>query len=305
MLLQDYLALISWQGCKISLKDFENLESFDIKSPQEIASIVSHPETRSFLIDNKDWWKQAEKDYKDCGKKSYHILWPGHKDYPKAFMRSLSSPPVLTYIGQLNPHLDPITFVGSRKSDQRSLDWMDFYLSESLKDKNVSIVSGGARGIDQKAHLIAIQSKIPTICFLPSGLDCFYPSSLQSYEKDILDQGGAFISCFPPNSQMYKSYFHVRNRLIASYSKLVVVIQAQIRSGTMLTAKQALNFGVPVATLPGFPLSNAFSGNLQLLYDGAFLLRDHIDLSLLIETSVMGNGQNRSDHLQEKQIVLQ
>ena len=75
---------------------------------------------------------------------------------------------------------------------------------------------------------------------------------------------------------MRKSFFHIRNALLACYSKLVLVGQAQIRSGTMLTARKALDYGVPVAA--------PWTGNLQLIYDGAYLLRDDIDLSLLIES---------------------
>ena len=83
---------------------------------------------------------------------------------------------------------------------------------------------------------------------------------------------------------MQKSFFHIRNRLMACYSLLVVILQAQIRSGTMLTAKSAADYGTPVAVLPGPALAPAFTGNLQLLYDGAFLLRDQMDLALLIES---------------------
>lgn len=296
MVLEDYLSLLSWQGCKIPSQDFKSLRAGDLKSPLDILHIVSFPETKEFLIHNKQWWKKAEEDYKNCKQKSYHILWPGHKNYPKVFTDYLDTPPLLTCLGDLNPELTPITFVGSRKSDHSSVNWMNFYMPDILKEKNISVVSGGAIGIDQKAHFIAVQSGIPTVCFLPSGLDNFYPPTLKSFKKDILDAGGAFVSCFPPHVGMYKSFFHIRNRLMACYSKLVIVIQAQIRSGTMLTAKKALDFGVPVATLPGSPLSTAFSGNLQLLYDGAFLLRDGADLSLLIDS--LTNNKDSIDILE-------
>ena len=286
MVLESYLALLSFQGCKISLKDFENLQKGMIKSPEDISSIVSNLETREFLRHNKNWWKQAERDYKHCKKYSYKITWPGREDYPAVFSSFFEYPPILTYIGASNLHKEyfPITFVGSRKSDNHILNWMDFYIPKTIQEKKICIVSGGARGIDQKAHSIAIRLKTPTVCFLPSGLDRFYPADLYNFKKEILDNGGSFISCFPPHSSMYKSFFHIRNRLMACYSRLIVVVQAQIRSGTMLTAKKALDFGVPVSTLPGPALSTMFTGNLQLLYDGAFLLRDNLDLDLLVES---------------------
>ncbi len=286
MVLEAYLSFLSFQGCKVSTEDFKNLKTGNIKTPENISSIISNLETREFLRHNKDWWKQAEKDYRHCKKSSYKISWPGKEDYPDIFSSSFKYPPILTYIGESNLHKKhfPITFVGSRKSDSHILNWMDFYMPKIVQEKDICIVSGGARGIDQKAHSIAIRSGTPTVCFLPSGLDHFYPSNLYHLKKDILDGGGSFISCFSPYQSMYKSFFHIRNRLMACYSRLVVVMQAQIRSGTMLTAKKALDFGVPVSVLPGPILSTMFTGNLQLLYDGAFLLRDHMDISLLIES---------------------
>jgi len=297
MILETYLSLLAFQGCKIFKQDFKNLKMRDIKSPEDIPSIISHLETKEFLRNNKFWWKRVEKDYKHCKKSSYKITWPGQSDYPENFFIYFECPPILTYIGESNLHKKyvPITFVGSRNSDQSTLNWMDFYMPQIIKDKNVCVVSGGARGVDQKAHSVALRSRFPTVCFVPSGLDHIYPLSLYKLKSEILDKGGALFSCFSPYQNMYKSFFHIRNQLMACYSKLVVILQAQIRSGTMLTAKKALHFGVPVATLPGPVLSQKFTGNLQLLYDGAFLVRDHIDMTLLIESSSYENSIHPSD----------
>ena len=282
----DYLALLSWQNCKITKKDFINLQSQEIKSPENLSSIVSVLETKEYLISNKYWWKKAEKDYKYCKKRNYQLLAPYHHSYPKPFLDFFDNVPICLVLGDLAFQNDfiPITFVGSRKADELVLNWMDFYLPSLIKEKQICIVSGGARGIDQKAHKIAIRSQKPTLCFLPSGLDHFYPDSLNRIKTAILNNGGAFISCFPPWADMQKSYFHIRNGFMSAYSSLVVILQAQLRSGTMLTAKKSLDFGVPLAVLPGPTLSVNWTGNLQLIYDGAFLIRDNIDLALLIES---------------------
>ena len=288
MVWSDYLALLSWQGCKILLKDFQSLKRVHPNSAEDFKHIVSLPETKQFLTYNKHWWKKAEEDHKTCSRKGYQLTWPGKEDYPASFL-SLDEPPVsLTYLGDL-PRLEkeryfPLTMVGSRKSHEIALNWMDFYLPKIVHSKKICLVSGGARGIDQKVHSIAIRQSSPTVCFLPSGLDYFYPAGLLYFKKSILNHGGVFISCFPPDAQMRKPFFHIRNELLACYSKLVLVGQAQIRSGTMLTARKALDHGVPVATLPGPPLSAPWTGNLQLIYDGAYLLRDDRDLTLLIES---------------------
>lgn len=285
MVPEAYLALLSWQKCRVSREDFENLAKKSCQSPEEFVSFVSNLQTKDYLIHNKKWWRQAEQDYKYCYKKAYKITWPGRFDYPTTFFKAFKHPPTLTYLGTPNLHKNhfPITVVGSREASDLTFQWMDFYLSSLVKEKNICLVSGGARGTDQKVHGIAVRSNSPTVCFLPSGLDHFYPSSLYSFKKNILKDGGSFISCFPPSAQMYKSFFHIRNQLMACFSQLVLVVQAQIRSGTMLTAKKALDFGVPVATLPGPVLSSQFTGNLQLLYDGAFVMRDGQDLHSLVD----------------------
>ncbi|MCY4513269.1 MAG: DNA-processing protein DprA [Bdellovibrionales bacterium] len=296
MVWADYLALLTWQGCKVFLKDFESLTTFNPHTIEDIKSIVSHSETKQFLIHNKYWWKKAEENYKSFSQKGYKLTWPGKEDYPSSFLK-LNSPPLsLTYLGDLlrleKEQYFPLTIVGSRKGQETALNWMDFYLPKIIRTKKICLVSGGARGIDQKVHSIAIRLSSPTVCFLPSGLDFFYPSGLLQFKKSILDHGGVFISCFPPEFEMRKPFFHIRNELLACYSRLVLVGQAQIRSGTMLTAQKALNYGVPVAALPGPPLSAAWTGNLQLLYDGAYLLRDETDLSLLIESLIYNPNQS-------------
>ena len=282
----DYLSLLSWQGCKIVFQDFINLNQQDICNPENFVSVVSSLETKEYLIHNKYWWKKAEVDYKHCQNKNYQLLYPGKRAYPKKFIRFFDSVPIFLYLGSWPSEKSyfPITFVGSRMADNLTFHWMDFYLPQLIRDKPICVVSGGARGIDQKAHAIAVRSQKPTLCFLPSGLDHFYPESLYSFKKGILDNGGIFLSCFPPWAKMYKSYFHIRNSFMAAYSSLVVILQAQIRSGTMLTAGKALEYGIPLAVLPGPVLSARWTGNLQLIYDGTYLIRDNIDLSILIES---------------------
>ena len=285
MNLFDYLALLSWQNCQISFEDFDCLNRENINHPEKFSSILSSVKTREYLLHNKDWWKKAERDYKHCRQKGYKILSPGSEGYPPRILNCYDNAPIFLVLGDLSfqKTFFPITFVGSRHPDELVLNWMDFYLPDLLQEKSICIVSGGARGIDQKAHKIAIRSQKPTLCFLPSGLDCFYPKSLDVLRSGILDNGGAFISCFPPWEPMKKSYFHRRNALMSAYSKLVVILQAQIRSGTMLTAKKSLEFGTALAVLPGPVLSALWTGSLQLLYDGANMVRDAVDLSILID----------------------
>lgn len=316
MLWQDYLSLLSWQGCKLVLQDFINLyKQKNISNPDNFVDFIFSLELKEYLLHNKHWWKKAEIDYKYCQSKNYQLLYPGKKHYPKKFFHIFENVPIMHILGSLDSQENcfPVSFVGSRTADEQVLNWMDFYIPYLLLEKKISIVSGGARGVDQKAHSIAIRSKIPTICFLPSGLDQIYPSSLHKFKQGILDNGGAFISCFPPWASMYKSYFHIRNSIMSAYSSLVMILQAHIRSGTMLTAKKALEYHVPIGVLPGPVLSAAWTGNLQLIYDGAYLIRDNVDLSLLLESLSMkdvdkeleSSSLNKALHSQNDKLLLQ
>ena len=299
MLLEKYLALLSWQNCKIHAQDFINLKNQDIQNPEQLLHCVTSPHTKEYLMANKMWWKKAVTDYHYCKSKDYQLLYPGHPEYPKSFLQCFNIAPILLVLGDLSSQrcFTPVTFVGSRLADQTALSWMDFYLSSLIREKNICIVSGGAKGIDQKAHSLAIRACTPSVCFLPSGLDHFYPKNLYELKKSFLDCGGVFISCFSPWTEVQKFHFQFRNRLMSAYSLLVVVIQSQLRSGTILTAKKALDLGVPLAVLPGPTLSSKWAGNLQLIYDGAPMVRDATDLSLLMDSLIISSQQKSPNPL--------
>lgn len=286
MPLEAYLALLAWQNQKITLSDFRCLAAAGkVETPEMLLKVFTCPQTKMFLKQHPLWWKTAECHYKLCQQRNYQITYPGEASYPRAFLQFDDSPPLLTYMGHLpGSESFAVTLVGSRRLTETTQNWMDFFLPKVIQEENLWIVSGGARGTDQKAHSVAIRLKRPTVCFLPSGLNHFYPDSLNHLRSAVLETGGAFISCFPPNWMMRKFCFSIRNRLMACFSRLVLILQAELRSGTMLTARRALDCGVTVGVLPGPALSPLWTGNLQLLYDGAFLIRDDLDLKLLIES---------------------
>ena len=151
-----------------------------------------------------------------------------------------------------------------------------------LTMNQVSIISGGARGVDQAAHLCALRAKQPTFVFLPSGLEKMYPAGLSDWQNEILNVGGAFISEYWPSEEIKKHYFIERNRLIASLSDFILVAQGELRSGTMLTAKWAIELGRELGAIPGHPKDSTFSGNLNLIRSGVLPIIDSQDLSFQI-----------------------
>lgn len=234
--------------------------------------------------DFKTWWDENKKifttEVKEYVEKGIHFTYLGCVDYPKSFTSTLEDRPLfLTYLG--NPHWEKhynIAVVGSRKINSQTQEWLNEDFLSYLKVNEVCVVSGGARGVDQLAHLCALRAKRPTIVFLPSGLLNMYPKDLSSWTESIIAQGGAFVSEYWPTELMKKHYFIERNRLIAAMSQFVLITQGELRSGTMLTAQWALNLGKEIGVLPGHPKDSLFSGNLSLARSGVPIIIDVEDL---------------------------
>ena len=205
--------------------------------------------------------------------------YPSHPDYPMAFYLMKEPPLFLEYIGQPIWNQHPmIAVVGSRKCHSLTRHWIQTELFQFLKDSKMTVVSGGAQGVDQLAHLIAIKAQLPTVVVLPTGLNEIFPSDLKDLKNAILHQNGCFISEFETDQKVRKSFFYLRNRLIAAMGKFCLIVQAGQKSGTMLTVHHALEFGRPVLTLPAHPLMVDFSGNVKLVQDGAYVIYKSNDL---------------------------
>ena len=278
------LALLNWQGQIICLEDFKRLKSSykNIQGFEDFQDLVTHPKTKKFILENKNWWKQGLLFQKICEDHDIQLTWPYHTNYPQTLLYYSNSPTLISYKGSpcWNKHFQ-LCVVGSRKGSPLTLSWMDHHLLSFLKKNDVCLLSGGARGIDQKGHSLSIQAQKPTLCFLPCGIKKFYPKELQQWESYILQNKGAFISIFPPNWDVFISNFHIRNSLMVRMSQITFVLQAAQRSGSMLTAQFAINYGVSLCTLPGPVMNPLFKGNLSLLNDGVLMIRDEKDLESL------------------------
>ncbi len=285
----EYLAFLSWQYQPLDLEDFKKVfqNQEKIHSIDQIKNYVSHPKTRHYLQNKKHWWKDMEKIKKELTACHVKTTWPFHPDYPLQLLE-MEKPPLMISWRGTNCWKNHFLFsiVGSRNPYEDTLTWMDIHLSGFLKSRKekVCVMSGGARGVDQKAHALSLAIQKPTLCFLPCGIKQYYPTDLKKWEKPLLDGGGAFISIFPPKSYTQKPHFHARNKMLAFLSHLILIAQAQFRSGTMVTARYALDAGTPLAVLPGSPLYAGYKGNLSLINDGCFMIRDHLDMETLFQS---------------------
>lgn len=230
----------------------------------------------------------------------YTLLTPFCLSYPTGFLR-LPDPPRLLFLLGTPSWENAINFavVGKREARPHTVRWMHDEFYKFLEhQKALNIISGGARGVDQKAHSGAIIHHLKTTVLLPSGLNNIYPSTLLDYKTSILENGGCFLSHYLPDTQMHKKNFHHRNQLIAALADMCLIIEAEKRSGTYKTALYCQEMGTPMAVLPSFPMDQSYSGSLQLIYDGSTMVRDHKDLSCFLSlntktTISMDEIQNR------------
>ncbi|MDE2399812.1 MAG: DNA-processing protein DprA [Patescibacteria group bacterium] len=189
-----------------------------------------------------------------------------------ADLLQIPQPPKKLYLaGRLPPEgTICLAVVGSRKATTYGKDIVKKLIS-GLKGYPIAIVSGLAVGIDSLSHEAALQAGLIAVAFPGSGISAeafFPPSSLKLAEK-IIDAGGCIISEYEPNMKAQFYFFPARNRLVAGLSKAALIIEAQDKSGTLITARMALDYNKEVLAVPG-PINSDFSkGTNRLIRQGA------------------------------------
>lgn len=246
------------------------------------------PELGDVLSKNSDLFKQRHEFHVLQGLKGVKFVCYGELDFPTQCYLMADPPLCLSYIGTACWQRGvSISIVGSREPNSESLRWMEQELSHFLGKERPLVVSGGARGVDQRAHALALRKLCATAVVLPSGLGEVYPESLKEWIRPIVDQGGCLISEYDYQQRMHKNLFHHRNRLIAALGTVTLLVEARRRSGTMITAHQAAQIGRPVWVVPGHPQDPHFHGCLDLLFEGAQMVRDAEDLFMLFHSELI------------------
>jgi DNA processing protein len=268
-------------------------EDFKVMSAVKPQEALFHPEistyTQEFIRLNSNWIRDSEIILKDLKKHGVNWLLASSPEYPERFRWMQEPPPFLTYIGELAClKRSVLSVVGSREPSLKGKEFLNQELGSVLQKVPMTIVSGAARGIDQAAHACAIRNNCPTAAIMPSGILNPYPRGFNEWYEPILSSGGCIISEYPPDKFMHRHYFFRRNQIIVGLTKFVLVIEARRKSGTMMTARHALDNHCTVAVVPGSPLDPQYGGSLDLLSDNAQLIRDHLDI-----LTMLANDGNR------------
>jgi DNA processing protein len=198
--------------------------------------------------------------------------------YPRRLAEIEDKPPMLFVKGSLEDRDEwAIAVVGTRKATPYGRQVAE-QLSSELSANGITIISGLARGIDAIAHRAALQSGGRTLAVFANGLDMVYPPEHKRLAASIADQG-ALISEYPPGVEPRGDFFPRRNRILAGLSLGVVVVEADLKSGALITAQQALEQNREVFATPGSIYSAASRGTNSLIRDsGAKLVLNVTDI---------------------------
>lgn len=195
------------------------------------------------------------------------------RNYPPQLAK-INAPPTVLYLKSLTlaPEIpvNSLAVVGTR-SASIEVCYTTTALSEELAAAGITVISGLALGVDGAAHRGALnsQTKLPTVAVLAHGLDRLYPPSHSGLAHQILRAGGALVSEYAPGVQPMRHHFLARNRIIAGLSKGVIVVQAGVRSGSLVTANFAADYGRDVFVVINTKDPEGSSGGGALIEQGA------------------------------------
>lgn len=268
------LSLVRGIGPCLGRQLVEAYGSFDAiwntQSSEQIQIEGVGPKLRAALAQSDI--KQAQNIAKQCEQASIQLLCSEDAAYPASLKANNDAPLALFARGNINvlSHAQCLAIVGARKSSRESRliarRWSHYF-----SDHNTVVISGMAYGIDAAAHGGALLGSTATVAVLGCGLMCLQQQQEQQVAA-IVEHGGCVLSEFLPEQTPRPENFPQRNRIIAGLAQATLVVEADIRSGSLITANHALSYGREVLAVPGSVLNNGHAGCHQLIRDGANLV---------------------------------
>ena len=240
-----------WQALGIHINHVQRLKEFQLEASQQ----------------------KFQQSLQSIQRDSDFILLDSDPHYPQQLSPYNDRPPILFGQGRPDCLLQAqIALVGSRKPSAHGRQ-VAYDFASYLSEQGFYINSGLAQGIDEAAHRAGLQQQ-GTIAVMGTGLDQTYPAQHQQLRQQIITEGGAVISEFLPNTPPLQHHFPRRNRIVSGLSLGIIVAEATLKSGSLITAKLAAEQGKTVFAIPGHIYSEHHQGCHQLIREGAILV-DH------------------------------
>ena len=276
----DLVSYYEWNPYEIYASSFNELFRLDVITKRQLEKLKAYS------------LEDAQKIYDTVKKNGWKIVTPSSEYYPSRLL-SLQNLPLVLYVDGdetvLNNELS-ISVVGARKASDYGKG-VARALSSAMAEIGFTIVSGGALGIDSAAHQGALDENKTTICVLGCGLGTNYLMENESMRREIVNNG-AIITEFAPYTSATRVTFPLRNRIISGISLGTIVVEAGERSGSLITARLALEQGKDVFAVPGDLVSSSFLGTNNLIRQGAtpvFSPNDILDVYYAQHFDKLGN----------------
>lgn len=209
--------------------------------------------------------------------------------YPQRLKTIASAPKILHLAGELDCLSKPcLAIIGTRKPSHQALKIAEKW-AKALSEAGIAIISGLALGIDGAAHKGALLGKGKTIAALGCGLNIDYPKQHKDLKKAIIDQGGCLISEYAEDTPPHPRHFPHRNRIISGLSDGVLVIEAALKSGSLVTAKIAAEQGKIVMAVPSHIHNPMAQGCHFLIREGATLVSSIEEVAESLKTELVSS----------------
>lgn len=260
----------------------------------ELRKVTGVSDERINSILKKDFFAEAREEMERLSKLDVQSFVLSDQRYPRRLKQCYDAPLVLFTRGDLDLNRSRmIAIVGMRLvSDYGKIQCR--HIVEGLRGTEVVIVSGLAYGVDIIAHRTALEVGLPTVAVFAHGMDRVYPAAHRHTAKQMLENGGMWVSDFITGSKPDRENFPKRNRIIAGLTDATVVVESEVRGGSMITASLAFDYNREVFALPGDVDRSNSSGCHQLVQNQkASLITSANDLKGQLEWQIDSNSQKQ------------
>ena len=275
---------------------FATVGSLAEKAGSVAAAWEAYPKKVSRTGGEVDW----QGEFALAEKYKVRIVTPADEDYPPQLREAPGRPLALYVMGDAKALAKTsVAIVGTRRATSYGLSVAN-RLSYDLCKSGLAVVSGLALGIDAEAHRGALEADGTTVGVIGSGLDRFFPEENRVLARDMVRKGGAVVSEFPFGRPADKTTFPIRNHVVAALARGVVAVEAPVKSGTLITTSIAADLGRTVMAVPARIDSRMSAGCLQLIREGAVLVRNADDVVEALGELFARPVQTRTDAKAER-----
>ena len=261
------------------------------------------PIRASSIVAFKDF-SEVENEIKFIEKYKIKPLFLTDAAYPKRLLNCYDSPTLLYYRGEADLNATKIVaIIGTRKNTDYAKQVTEKIVKE-LATQNITVVSGLAFGVDAIAHKSAVKNNLPTVGVLAHGLDQIYPAEHAGLAKDMLKHNGGLLTEFRSKSKPDKHNFPTRNRIVAGISDATIVIETEIKGGSMITAELANSYNKDVFAFPGKVTDSKSTGcNYLIKNNKAMLLTDAGELLQVMNWE--DNAKNKKEKKSQRELFIE